>query len=37
MIRADRDGLWKLKKIYGVRGKLLEAVKSYYQASKACV
>ena len=35
--RVDREALWKVLRIYGVGGKLLEAVRSFYQGCKACV
>ena len=35
--RVDREALWKVLQIYGVGGKLLGAVKSFYAESKACV
>lgn len=35
--RVDRKALWEVLKIYGVGGKLLEAVKSFYRNSRAFV
>ena len=35
--RIDREALWKVLQIYGVGGKLLNAVKSFYAGSRACV
>ena len=35
--RVDRDALWEVMRIYGVGGRLLRAVKSFYVDSKACV
>ncbi len=35
--RVDRLALWDVLKIYGVGGKLLRAVKSFYEESSACV
>ena len=35
--KIDRDALWKVLSMYGVRGKLLNAVKSFYKGSVACV
>ena len=35
--RVDREALWKVLRIYGVGGSLLQAVKSMYADSKACV
>ena len=35
--RIDREGMWKVLKMYGIEGKLLEAIKSFYDGSKACV
>ena len=33
----DRHGMWQMLKVYGVGGKLLKAVQSYYVDSRACV
>ena len=35
--RVDRDAMWSVLRLYGVGGRLLEAVKSMYNGSKACV
>ena len=35
--RVDRDALWKVLRLYGVGGKLLKAVQSFYVGSKECV
>ena len=35
--KVDRGALWKVLRLYGVGGKLLNAVKSLYALSKACV
>lgn len=35
--RVDREALWKVLRMYGVGGKLLGAVKSFYVGSRACV
>ena len=35
--RVDRTALWKVLEIYGVGGRLLQAVKSFYENSRACV
>ena len=35
--RIDREGLWDVLKVYGIGGRLLEGVKSFYVNSKACV
>ena len=35
--RADREAMWKVLRIYGVGGRLLQAVESMYAGSKACV
>ncbi|MCP4337615.1 MAG: reverse transcriptase family protein, partial [Desulfobulbaceae bacterium] len=35
--RIDREGLWKVLRIYGVPGKLLRAVKSLYEGARAAV
>ena len=33
----DRHGMWKMLRMYGVGGKLLKAVQSFYLDSKVCV
>ena len=33
----DRNGMWQMLRMYGVGGKLLKAVKSFYVDSRACV
>ena len=33
----DRHGMWQMLRVYGVGGKLLKAVQSFYVDSKACV
>ena len=35
--RVDRTGMWDILKVYGVGGRLLEGVKSFYENSRACV
>ena len=35
--RVDREDLWKVLRQYGVTGKLLEAVRSMYDGTSACV
>ena len=35
--RVDREAMWRMLSIYGVGGKLLSAVKSFYVDSRACV
>jgi hypothetical protein len=35
--RVDRKTLWEVMKVYGVGGKLMEGVKSFYVGSRACV
>ena len=35
--RVDREAMWRMLGIYGVGGKLLSAVKSFYVDSRACV
>ena len=35
--RVDRDAMWNVLRLYGVGGKLLQAVKSLYVDSKVCV
>ncbi len=37
MTRVDWLALWNVLKIYGVGGKLLSAVKSFYEKASACV
>ena len=33
----DRHGMWHMLRVYGVEGKLLKAVQSFYVDSRACV
>ena len=33
----DRHGMWQILKVYGVGGKLLKAVQSFYVDSRVCV
>ena len=33
----DRHGMWQMLRVYGVGGKLLKAVRSFYVDSKPCV
>ena len=33
----DRHGMWQMLRVYGVGGKLLIAVQSFYVDSRACV
>ena len=33
----DRHGIWQMLRVYGVEGKLLKAVPSFYVDSRACV
>ena len=33
----DRHGIWQMLRVYGVGGKLLKAVQSFYVESMACV
>ena len=33
----DRHGMWQMLRVYGVGGKLLKAVQSFYVDSRACV
>ena len=35
--RVDRDALWQVLRLYGVGGKLLKTVQSFYVNSRACV
>ena len=35
--RVDREAMWKMLRIYGMGGRLLQAVESMYAGSKACV
>ena len=34
---VDRHGMWQMLRVYGVLGKLLKAVHSFYEDSMACV
>ena len=33
----DRHGMWQMRRVHGVGGKLLKAVQSFYVDSRACV
>ena len=33
----DRHGMWQILRVYGVGGKLLKAVQSFYVDSRGCV
>ena len=33
----DQHGMWQMLRVYGVGGKLLKAVQSFYVESRACV
>ena len=35
--RIDREAMWHVLSIYGINGKLLKAVQSFYERSEACV
>lgn len=35
--RVQRESLWEVLKIYGIGGKLLNAIKSFYKCSESCV
>ncbi len=35
--RVDWLALWEVLRIYGVGGKMLSAIKSFYEAASACV
>ena len=35
--RVDRNALWQVLRVYGVGGKLLKGVQSFYNESRACV
>ena len=35
--RTDRDAMWNVLRLYGIGGRLLLGVKSFYVGSKACV
>ena len=35
--RVDREAMWRMLSMYGIGGKLLSAVKSFYVDSRACV
>ncbi len=37
MIRVDRKGIWEILRVYGVGGKLLEGVRSFYENASASV
>ena len=33
----DRHGMWQMLRVYGIGGKLLKAVQSFYVDSRSCV
>ena len=33
----DQHGIWQMRRVYGIGGKLLKAVQSFYVDSMACV
>ncbi len=35
--RVDREALWRVLQIYGIGGRLMRAVKSFYEGSRTCV
>ena len=35
--RVDRDAMWRVLQMYGVNGRLIEAIKGFYVESKSCV
>ena len=35
--RVDRNAMWNVLRLYGIGGRLLRGVKSFYVGSKACV
>ena len=35
--RVDRGAMWQVLRLYGVGGRLLRAVQSFYKGSRACV
>lgn len=35
--RVDREAMWNVMRLYGVGGRLFQAMKSFYKGSKACV
>ena len=35
--KIDRHGMWRMPRVYGVRGKLLKEVQKFYVDSRACV
>ncbi len=35
--RTDRKGLWTVLRLYGLGGRLLKVMKSFYMNSRACV
>ncbi len=35
--RVDREALWSVLQMYGIGGRLMRAVKSFYEGSRACV
>ena len=35
--RVDRDAMWQVMEIYGIGGKVLKGIKSFYEEGRACV
>ena len=35
--RVDRDAMWQVMRIYGLGGRVLEGIKSFYEEGRACV
>ena len=35
--RVDRDAMWQVMRIYGLGGRVLEGIKSFYEQGRACV
>ena len=35
--RVDRNAMWRMLNMYGVNGMLVNAIRSFYAESKACV
>ncbi len=34
--RVDREALWRVLQMYGIGGRLMRAVKSFYEGSRTC-
>ena len=35
--RVDRDAMWRVMRIYGIGGRVLKGIMSFYEEGRACV